>query len=34
MAQIEIMRLGAKFFVSSRGSRHFMEMKTITNDEN
>ena len=31
---IEIMRFGAKFFVSSTGLRHFREMKTSTNDEN
>ena len=28
------MRFGAKFFLSSTGSRHLGEMKTSTNDEN
>ena len=34
VAQKEIMRFGAKFFLSSTGSRHLGEMKTSTNDGN
>ena len=33
-AQKDIMQFGAKFFVSSTGSRHLGEMKTSTNDDN
>ena len=30
----DIMQFGAKFFVSSTGSRHLGEIKTSTKDEN